>query len=115
SPEPLAELRRLVTVHRAYRHENAGDLAVEKHDVEGALKEYGAAETMMPENLEMKYWHAVALVNAGRLDESLQIFKLVFASDHHWAELTPRLPGVDLLKTDEAGIHKILSVEAKTR
>src|SRR5216684_724851 len=57
SPEPLPELRRLVNVHRAYQHENAGDLAVEKHDVEGALREYGAAEKMIPDNPEMKYWH----------------------------------------------------------
>lgn len=110
SPEPLKELRRLVNVHRAYQHENAGDLAVEKNDVEGALREYGTAETMMPDNLEMKYWHAVSLVNVGRLDESLPIFKVVFQGDPNWIELTPRLPKVDLLKVDDAGLKKILSM-----
>jgi uncharacterized Ntn-hydrolase superfamily protein len=108
--EPLPELRRLVNVQRAYQHENAGDLAVEKHDVEGALREYGTAEKMMPENLELKYWHAVALVNVGRIDESLPIFREVFTADPNWAELTPRLPKVDLLKVDESGLKKILSV-----
>ena len=44
SVEPLKELRRLVTLQRAYNHMNAGDLAVEKKDNEGALREYGAAE-----------------------------------------------------------------------
>jgi uncharacterized Ntn-hydrolase superfamily protein len=39
SPEPLPELRRLVTLQRAYNHMNAGDLAVEKKDNEGALRE----------------------------------------------------------------------------
>jgi uncharacterized Ntn-hydrolase superfamily protein len=115
SPEPLKELRRLVNVHRAYQRENAGDLAVEKNDVEGALREYGAAERMMPENLEMKYWHAVALVNVGRLEESLPIFKEVFTADPNWLELTPRLPKVDLLKTDDAGMKKILSVAPKKK
>lgn len=115
SNEPLKELRRLVNVHRAYQHENAGDLAVEKHDVDGALKEYAAAEAMTPDNLEMKFWHAAALVNAGRLEESLPIFKAVFAADPHWAELTPRLPNVDLLKTDEAGLKKILSMAPKKK
>src|ERR1041385_1091519 len=95
SPDPLKELRRLVNVHRPYQHQNAGDLAVEKNDVDGALREYGTAETMMPDNLEMKYWHAVSLVNVGRLEESLPIFKTVFAADPNWAELTPRLPKVD--------------------
>ena len=115
SPEPLAELRRLVNVHRAYQRENAGDLAVEKNDVDGALREYGAAEKMMPDNLEMKYWHAVALVNVGKLEASLPIFKTVFDADPNWAELTPRLPKIDLLKVDEAGLRRILSVARKSK
>jgi uncharacterized Ntn-hydrolase superfamily protein len=112
-PEPLKELRRLVQVHRAYQHMNAGDLATEKNDIAGAMREYAAAEAMFPDNLEMIYWHAVGLVNAGRIDESLPLFKKVFAGDPNWAELTPRLPGVDLLKADEATINKILSVAPK--
>lgn len=113
--EPLKELRRLVTVHRAYEHENNGDLAVEKHDVEGALREYGAAEQMIPDNLEMKYWHAVSLVNVGRLEESLPLFKAVFRGDPNWIELTPRLPKVDLLKVDEDGLKTILSTAPPAR
>ncbi|MDZ7360896.1 MAG: DUF1028 domain-containing protein [candidate division KSB1 bacterium] len=114
-PEPLKELRRLVQVHRAYQHMNAGDLAIEKGDVDGALREYGAAQKMMPDNLEMTYWTAVSLVNAGRLDESLPLFKKVFAGDPNWAELTPRLPKVDLLKVDEAQLQKILSVAPRRK
>lgn len=107
--EPLRELRRLVNVHRAYQHMNNGDLAVEHGDVQGALREYGAAEAMMPQNLEMKYWHAVALVNAGRWEESLPIFRTVFRADPNWATLTPRLPGVGLLKADAGLMERILS------
>jgi uncharacterized Ntn-hydrolase superfamily protein len=112
-PEPLQELRRLVNVHRAYQHMNAGDLAVEHNDMDKALREYGAAQAMMPDNLEMTYWTAVSLVNAGRLDESLPLFKKVFAGDPNWAELTPRLPKVGLLNVDDAGVKKILSVAPK--
>ncbi|HLX12671.1 MAG TPA: DUF1028 domain-containing protein, partial [Bacteroidota bacterium] len=110
SNAPLPELRRLVNVQRAYQHMNNGDLAQENKDIEGALREYSAAEKMFPDNLEMKYWHAAALVNAGRLDESLPIFKGIFAVDKNWATLTTRLPKVDLLKVDDAGLKKILSV-----
>ncbi|HEV8538539.1 MAG TPA: DUF1028 domain-containing protein [Bacteroidota bacterium] len=108
--EPLKELRRLITIHRAYQHENAGDLAVEKRDVDAALREYRAAERMLPDNLEMKYWHAVALVNVGKLEESLPLFKEVFSADPNWIDLTGRLPNIELLKTDDAGLKKILSV-----
>lgn len=110
SPEPLKELRRLVTLQRAYNHMNAGDLAVEKKDNEGALREYGAAEKLVPDNAEMIYWHAVALVNMGRVDESLPLFRKVFAMDKNWATLTPRLPKSGLLPDDPKLIQRILSV-----
>jgi uncharacterized Ntn-hydrolase superfamily protein len=63
STEPLEELRRLVTLQRAYNHMNAGDAAVEKKDNERALAEYRQAAELVPDNVEMVYWHAVALVN----------------------------------------------------
>jgi uncharacterized Ntn-hydrolase superfamily protein len=110
SPEPLRELRRLVTLQRAYNHMNAGDLAVEKKDNEGALREYGAAEKLVPDNAEMIYWHAVALVNMKRVDESLLLFRKVFAMDKNWATLTPRLPKSGLLPDDPKLIERILSV-----
>jgi uncharacterized Ntn-hydrolase superfamily protein len=109
SSEPLKELRRLVSLQRAYNHMNAGDLAVEKKDNEGALREYSAAEKLVPDSAEMIYWHAVALVNMGRVDESLPLFKKVFAMDANWAILTPRLSKVALLPDDPKLIERILA------
>lgn len=113
SPEPLKELRRLVRLQRAYNHMNAGDLAVEKKDNEGALREYSAAERLVPDNAEMIYWHAVALVNMGRVDESLPLFRKVFRMDRNWVILTPRLPKSGLLPDDPKIIARIVSVAAK--
>jgi uncharacterized Ntn-hydrolase superfamily protein len=113
NPEPLKELRRLVAVQRAYTHMNNGDLAVEHNDVDGALREYGSAEAMFPDNLEMKFWHAVALVNVGRVDQSLPMFKEIFAKDANWATLLPRLPASGTLLADKATIDKILAVAPK--
>ena len=97
SAEPLKELRRLVTLQRAYNHMNAGDLAVEKKDNEGALREYGAAEQLVPDSAEMIYWHAVALINMKRVDEALPLFVRAFEMEPGWRELTPRLPHSGLL------------------
>ncbi|HZY02657.1 MAG TPA: DUF1028 domain-containing protein, partial [Anaeromyxobacteraceae bacterium] len=108
SPRPLAELRRLLTVARAYRHMNAGDLAVEKKDVAGALREYGAAEKLVPDSAEMVYWHAVALVDAGRLEEALPVFARAFQLDPAWRTLTPKLPAAGLLPGDPAVIRRIV-------
>jgi uncharacterized Ntn-hydrolase superfamily protein len=109
-PEPLKELRRLVRIHQAYEHMNSGDLAVEKSDFAGALREYSAAEALNPENIEMKYWHAIGLANSGHLDESLPLFKTVFEADRNWVELTPRLIRIDLLKVNKGELEKILSL-----
>jgi uncharacterized Ntn-hydrolase superfamily protein len=110
SPQPLKELRRLVRLQRAYNHMNAGDLAVEKKDNEGALREYSAAERLVPDNAEMIFWHAVALVNMGRVDDSLPLFRRVFAMDRNWVTLTPRLPKSGLLPDDPKIIERIVSV-----
>jgi uncharacterized Ntn-hydrolase superfamily protein len=108
SAEPLVELRRLLVLQRAYNHMNAGDLAVEKKDNEGALREYRAAAALVPDNLEMVYWHAVALVNMKRVDESLPLFRRVFRADRNWMTLTPRIASVGLLPNDPQMIGRIL-------
>jgi uncharacterized Ntn-hydrolase superfamily protein len=95
-PQPLAELRRLIGVHRAYDHMNAGDVAVEEGDMERALVEYGAAAELLPDNLEVQYWAAVTLATNDQLEQALPIFRSVFAADPGWMELTRRLvkPGI---------------------
>lgn len=113
NPAPLAELKRLLTVHRAYEHMNAGDLAVEKNDMTLAMNEYNAAMEMFPDNLEMKFWTAVTLANNNRLDEALPLFNIVFASDKNWKTLTPRLPNSGLLNVSEDDMKKIMSVGEK--
>lgn len=115
--EPLQELRRLVALQRAYNHMNAGDLAVEHKDNEAALREYSAAEEIarktpgvLPSRLaEMIYWHAVALVNMKRVEESLPMFKKAFAIEKGWVELTPRLPKSGLLPDDPRLIERIVA------
>jgi uncharacterized Ntn-hydrolase superfamily protein len=117
APLPLKELRRLVALQRAYNHMNAGDLATEKGDKEAALREYSAAEQIarntpdVPASRlnEMMYWHAVALVNMGRVDEALPLFKQVFTADKNWATMTPRLPKVGQLPDDPQTLAKIMA------
>jgi uncharacterized Ntn-hydrolase superfamily protein len=109
-PEPLKELRRLVRLQRAYNHMNAGDAAVERKDNEGALREYSAAEALVPTSVEMVYWHAVALVNMNRTDEALPLFRRVFDADPNWRTLTPRLARVGILPDDKKLIARIIAV-----
>lgn len=109
--EPLRELRRILKVHRAYEHMNQGDLEVEHGNMQKAMEEYAAAESMFPENLEMKYWHAVTLANQGELEEALELFRLVFNKDENWKTLTPRLIEPGLLTVEEDDLKKIIELE----
>jgi uncharacterized Ntn-hydrolase superfamily protein len=108
-PRPLAELRRLVTVHRAYEHMNHGDELLAAGDVEGALAAYAAAARIYPEKVEIRYWQAVTMAGAGRVDEALPIFREVFAEEERWRTLTPRLPAAGILPDDPELLERILS------
>jgi uncharacterized Ntn-hydrolase superfamily protein len=110
SPEPLKELHQLYKVQVAYEHMNAGDLAVEKANMEEAMQEYGAAMKLFPQNLEMQYWTAITLANNKQLDKAAPMLKKVFAADKNWKELTRRLPKVNLLTVSDADLKKILSL-----
>ncbi|MGI9542987.1 MAG: tetratricopeptide repeat protein [Cyclobacteriaceae bacterium] len=107
---PVLELERLLKVFRAYEHMNNGDLAVETGDMEQASQEYGAAEAMFPENLEMKYWHAITLANNQQLDQAIEMLKPIFKADQNWWRLTQRLPEVGLLEVSEQELQLILDL-----
>lgn len=100
-PAPLAELERLLKLHRAYEHMNNGDLAVEVNNMELAMQEYGAAMKMFPDNLEMQYWTAITLANSGNVPKAAQMLQTIYAKDANWREMTKRLPKVGLLTVKE--------------
>ncbi|WP_456408853.1 DUF1028 domain-containing protein [Caldithrix abyssi] len=110
-PQAVAEMERILKVFRAYEHMNKGDLAIEKGDVQTALREYGAAEAMFPQNEEMKYWHAVSLANIGEIEASLPLFKEVFQKTPEYKELTRRIVPNGLLKVNQQQLEIILNVK----
>jgi uncharacterized Ntn-hydrolase superfamily protein len=108
-PQPVDELKRLVRLKRAYLHMNEGDLAMEKNDAPAANREYAAAEKLAPELAEIPFWCAVTLVNGGKLDDALPIFRDIFEREKAWARLIPELVKSGLLLNDPAVIKKILA------
>lgn len=109
STEPLKELRRLVTLQRAYQHMNAGDAAVEKKDAAGAPKAYAAAEALAPGNDEMLFWHAISLVSLGQVDQALPLLSRAYAKNAGWRTLIARLPAAGLVPDDPKLIQKLQS------
>jgi uncharacterized Ntn-hydrolase superfamily protein len=107
-PAPLKELRRLVTLQRAYNFMNEGDLAIERNDTQAALKAYSEAEALAPGNAEMVFWHAVSLVNVGKVDEAVPLLQKTYKADPRWKELLKRLPKSGLLPEDPKLMTKLL-------
>ena len=107
-PNPVVALRRLLVLYEAYAHVNAGDVYVEKGDIEGAAREYAAGAALAPDNVEIAYWRALTLATIGKVDESLPLFKDIFRREPVWVELTRRLEKPGLLPPPEV-VERILS------
>lgn len=113
--EPLVELRRLLTVQRAYDGWNAAEALLqdkESGDENAALAAARFAESpdLMPDNPEGVFWFGCALVNAGQLEAALPYFQRVFAVQPVWRELTPRLAAVGLLPEDQEILRRIVEL-----
>lgn len=111
--EPLVELRRLLTLHRAYELMNRGDDASAIGKMDEALKNYGAAALMVPDNDEFVFWTAVTLVVNGRTDDALPLFAKAFRMNPSWMLLLPRLPAVGQLPDSPGLVPRILAVGPK--
>jgi uncharacterized Ntn-hydrolase superfamily protein len=110
-PEPVAELRRLVTLSRVYRGLNEGDEAITRGEVDRAIQLYGHALSLAPDaatNGEAAFWTGISLVNAGRVDDGIAHLRRAQAVHSEWAELVARLPASRLLPQDPQLIERIV-------
>lgn len=110
-PEPVKELRRLVTLQRAYLKLTEGDDWVTKGEVDKALDAYRAAMDFVPDeatNGEAAFWVGVTLADLGRVEEALPYLSRAYAQDPRWAALLPRLPASQLLPDDDALIEQLV-------
>lgn len=110
SPNPLAELRRLVTLSRAYYMMNEGDERMVQRDARGAREAYGRAMELAPEVTEIRYWVALTMFSEGMETDALKLFREVFEKEPLWIEVTRRLPAAGLLVNDAGQLERILAV-----
>jgi uncharacterized Ntn-hydrolase superfamily protein len=107
-PDPVGELTRVYHLSEAYDWMNRGDVHSEKKQWDSAAVAYGTAEKMAPQIMELPFWHAATLANAGRVGDALPIFGRVFAKERRWIPLVTRLVQVGLLPNDTTVINRIL-------
>jgi uncharacterized Ntn-hydrolase superfamily protein len=107
---PVAELERLIKIHKAYDYMNRGDLAMEVGDSKKAEELYLGAQKLFPENLEMQYWYAINLLNNKDYEKAQRILKSIFKQDDNWRTLTSRLVDSKLLTISESELNKIMKL-----
>ena len=108
--DPVAELRRLLKVHRAYESMNEGDLALERGDMAAAMELYGSARRLCPDNEEMMFWHAAMLANNDRWEEALPLFAGSFSRNPRWRDAVPDLARLGHLRMTPEQVEKVLKL-----
>ncbi|MFQ5719293.1 MAG: DUF1028 domain-containing protein [Acidobacteriota bacterium] len=114
NPRPVQELRRLVSLSRAYGLMNDGDEHIAAKRYDEALQSYAAAERLFPDNDEFIFWHAAALATIDRVDDAMPVFRRSFLLNPSWQLLVPRLVSVGLLPDDPEVTRRILSMGPST-
>jgi uncharacterized Ntn-hydrolase superfamily protein len=109
APEPLREIRRLVSIARAYIHQRRAQKALEQGDRAAMNREFETACRLIGDNFEMRFWYAIGLLSIGDVDAGIAILREVAAHDRNWITLALRLPA-PLLKTDPAILERIRSL-----
>ncbi len=108
SPQPITELKRLVRLQRAYRLAFKGDDSASEKNWDQAINSYRKAVELAPEKEELRYGLATVLLQAGRDEESLPIFRQVFREHPIWVEITKRNVMSGDLPNDTARIQRVL-------
>ena len=116
-PEPLKELRRLLSISRAYDQADYASEMLSGEELDQAKFILANNEFQkvietpeMADNPELVFWHAVKLVDVDQLEAALPFFKKVFEMDPIWRDLVPRLVQPELLPDDDKLIKKIIDV-----
>lgn len=91
-PDPLGELRRLVSLNAAYTlAEQADELSATGH-LDEAAERYRRAGELAPDNHELRFWAGLGAFQAGEKEVGLTQVRAAIAQQPNWRELLARLP-----------------------
>ena len=91
APDPLAELRRLLRIKRAYTTAGGWERLVGAGDEEAAEAALEHALSMAPEMVELAFWGGLGLAQAGKLDRGCDLMMRAVRKDRRWIEAVNRL------------------------
>ncbi len=100
--DPLAELRRLLRVKRAYMAMGEADESEGSGDMAGAATRLQKAIELAPEMVEIRFWGGLAMADAGMLEAGCELIAVAVRKDARWLETIHRLVQVDRVKPELA-------------
>jgi uncharacterized Ntn-hydrolase superfamily protein len=101
-PEPLVELRRLLRIKRAYAIDAEADTLDETGDHAAAAARRVEAFRLAPDNVELRFWAGLAMVEQGDLDGGAVLIAQAVREERRWLETIRRLVAVDRLTAARA-------------
>ncbi|HUZ85879.1 MAG TPA: DUF1028 domain-containing protein [Candidatus Baltobacterales bacterium] len=102
APDPLAELRRLLRLKRAYITSTEADLLEQGDDREAATRKRAEGLRLAPELVELKFWAGLDMAAKGDLEGGCALMRDAVRKDRRWIELLNRLVAVDSLPAEIA-------------
>jgi len=102
APDPLAELRRLLRVKRAYETDAVADRLEDGGDKQAALQKRQEAMAVAPELVELRFWAGLSMADMGQLEEGCRLISEAAAKDQRWIEAIRRLAAVDRISAELA-------------
>lgn len=90
--EPLAELARLLRLHRAYAMLSEGDEATARGEASAAADCFRRAAELADEEPEIRFWGALGMAESGEEDAAVGELAVICAENSAWRELLARLP-----------------------
>jgi uncharacterized Ntn-hydrolase superfamily protein len=100
--EPLAELRRLLRIKRAYQTDEVADRLEEAGDLKAAAVKREEGVALAPDLEELAFWAGLQIAINGDVERGAQLIARAIQVEPRWTETIHRLVAVDRLNADVA-------------
>ncbi len=91
-PDPLPELRRLITLHEAYELADQADGFANEGRHDKAAEAFQKATALAPDNHELLFWGGLGAAYSGDLETGVELVRAAIGIQPAWRGLLERLP-----------------------
>jgi uncharacterized Ntn-hydrolase superfamily protein len=111
--DPVAELRRLLRLHRAYERLDHGSDLAESGNFTAAADEHTAARNLAPEDDQIAFWAGLSLAGAGRQQEAKQLLEEARIANLRWPVYLRRLAARGRFPDDPALMDALFPLQPR--